>query len=230
MKKYLFMLVVLAVLGLVAPVNADYYLAGSFNGWDAAGQLMTNNSDGTYSATVTGLTGGAREEFKVTDGTWSTTYPPANSWLYADGSGNVTISFNTNTVSDGWDIAQYRIGVNNDAGTWSVVGSLNGWDNADAALAMTDQGGGIYKVSTTLLAGTYDWKVVNMGSWDAIGGDGRSVNASNLSVTTTLGFEDVDFYVNALNGTVRADVIPEPATMTLLGIGSLLLASVRRKK
>ena len=230
MKKFLFMLVVLAALGLVAPVSADYYLAGSFNGWDAAGQLMTDNFDGTYSATVTGMTASNREEFKVTDGTWDTTFPPANSWLFADGSGNATVTFNTNIVSDGWDIDQYRIGVNNDAGTWSVVGSLNGWDNADPALAMTAQGGGIYKVSKTLSAGTYEWKVVNTGSWDAIGGDGRSINASNISLTTTIGFEDVDFYVNALNGTVRADVIPEPATMTLLGIGSLLLASVRRKK
>ena len=230
MKKCMLMLMVVAVMGLVAPVSADYYLAGSFNLWDPAGQLMNDNLDGTYSATVSGLTVGNKEEFKVTNGTWGDSYPPSNAWLYSDGSGNVDITFNTNVVSDGWQPEQYRIGLNTDPGTWNVVGDLNGWNNNDASMVMTAQGGGIYALTgQTFSAGTYWWKAVRTGTWDAIGANGRGVDASNMELTVAEG-ETVDFYVDALSGTLRAEVIPEPATMTLLGIGSLLLASVRRKK
>ncbi len=201
MRKSFLNLIVLVVIVLAAPVNAAYHIAGSFNEWNPAGQLMTDNSDGTYSATVTGLTAGERYEFKVTDGTWDTNYPPANSWLFADGSGEATITFNENILSDGWEPTQYRIGVSTDPGTWSIVGDLNGWDNADPTLAMTSLGDGIYKVSKTFSAGSYWWKAVRTGSWDAIGGDGRTVDASNISLTTTPG-EVVDFYVDAFAGTV----------------------------
>ena len=200
MSKSILSLIVLVVIVLAAPVNAAYYVAGEFNDWDPAGQLMTDNLDGTYSATVTGLTAESRYEFKVTVGDWGTSYPPSNAWLFSDSSGNVDITFNTNVVSDGWQTEQYRIGLNTDPGTWNVVGDLNGWNNNDASMVMTDQGGGIYALTgQSFTAGTYWWK-------------------------------GVDFYVNALDGTLKADVIPEPATMTLLGIGSLLLTSVRRKK
>ncbi len=230
MRKSIPNLIVLVVIVLAAPVNAAYYVAGEFNGWDPAGQLMDDNLDGTYSATVTGLTAGSREEFKVTDGTWGVTYPGANSWLFADGSGEVTVTFNTNVVSDGWQTDQYRIGLNTDPGTWNIVGDLNGWNNNDASMVMTAQGGGIYALTgQSFAAGTYWWKGVRSGTWDAIGANGRGTDASNMELTVAAG-EPVDFYVNALDGTLKADVIPEPATMTLLGIGSLLLASVRRKK
>ncbi len=230
MKKFLFMLMVLAIVGLTAPASADYYLAGEFNGWNEAGQLMNDDGGGMYSATVSGLTADSRYEFKVTVGDWGTSYPPSNAWLFSDSSGNVDITFNTNVVSDGWQTEQYRIGLNTDPGTWNVVGDLNGWNNNDASMVMTDQGGGIYALTgQSFTAGTYWWKGVMTGTWDAIGGDGRGINASNLELTVAAG-ETVNFYVNALDGTLKADVIPEPATMTLLGIGSLLLASVRRKK
>ncbi len=74
------------------------------------------------------------------------------------------------------------------------------------------------------------WKAVRSGSWDAIGANGRSVDASNMEGLTVADGDIVNFYVDALGGVVQADVIPEPATMTLLGIGSLLLTSIRRKK
>ncbi len=230
MKKFLFVLMVMAIVGLTAPASADYYLAGEFNGWTPAGQMMNDDGGGMYSATVSGLTADSRYEFKVTVGDWGTAYPPSNAWLFSDGSGNVDITFNENVVSDGWQTDQYRIGLNTDPGTWNVVGDLNGWNNNDASMVMTAQGGGIYALAgQTFAAGTYWWKGVTTGTWDAIGANGRGIDASNMELTIAEG-ETVDFYVDALSGTLRAEVIPEPATMTLLGIGSLLLASVRRKK
>jgi len=224
MKKYL--LVVLAVLGLVVPVNAAYYVAGDFNGWNAAGNVMTDNMDGTHSVSLSNI-GAGRHEFKVTQGDWSWNYPGPNSWLFTDASGNVTITFNTNTVSDGWNPAQYRIGLNTDPGTWTVAGSFQGWNNANPATAMTAQGGGVYMLSQTLAAGEHWFKPVVTGSWDSISDDGRNVNTNNMYLNLASA-SVVNIYVDALIGKVKAEVVPEPATMALFAIGSLFLA--RRKR
>jgi hypothetical protein len=223
MKKILFLLMVLAV---AAPVSADYYIAGDFNGWNPAGQMMTDNLDGTFSATITGLDAGSRHEFKVTQGTWDWNFPGPNSWLFADGAGSVTISFNTNVVSDGWDPTQYRIGLSTDPGAWTIAGSFQGWWNANPETAMSPLGGGIYALTKTLDPGDYYWKAVVTGSWDSISWDNRSVGTSDwyLPITET---SQVTFYVDALGGVAKVEVVPEPASMMLLGLGSLVL--VRRR-
>jgi hypothetical protein len=224
MKKYL--LVILALLGLAVPVNAAYYIAGDFNGWNAAGNLMTDNLDGTYSVSLSGI-GAGRHEFKVTQGDWSWNYPGPNSWLYADASGNIAITFNTNTVSDGWSPNQYRIGLNNPGVSWNIVGDLCGWNNADPLWTMTSMGGGMFMLSTTLNPGTYYWKSVITGTWDSLSWDNRSVNTANTELVVAA-TSVVNFYVDDLGGRVKAEIVPEPMTMALLGLGSLFLA--RRKK
>ena len=228
MKKHLCMFVVLIVMGLVVPVNADRYVAGDFNGWTSNGNLMTDNLDGTFSVSLSGIDVG-RHEFKITDGTWDWNYPGANSWLYTDAAGDITITFNTNTVSDGWKIEQYRIGLNTDPGSWTIAGSFQGWDNANPATAMTSLGGGIYLFSQTLAAGEYWFKPVVTGTstWDSIAENGRSVGTDNMYLNLSSD-STVNIYVDALGGVVRTEVIPEPATMILLGIGSLFMA--RRRK
>ncbi len=227
MKKVWCGLMVLVVLVLAAPAGAAYYLAGEFNGWTSDGQLMTDNGDGTYTATITDLGAGARYEFKVTDGTWDWSHPGPNSWLFADAAGQVTVTFNENVISDGWNPTQYRIGLSTDPGAWTIAGSFQGWDNANPATAMTSIGGGIYMLSQTLDPGDYYWKAVVTGSWDSISWDARSVGTSDtyLQITET---SEVNFYVDAFAGTIKAEVVPEPATMALLGLGSVVL--LRRKK
>ena len=209
MKKLIVCLagaVAVTVAALAAP--PPYYVTGDFNGWNAAGNLMTDMGGGIYQTTITVPTPG-RHEFKITEGDWSWNTPGANSWLYTDSSGNVTITYDSNTYSDGWSSSSGRIGVNIDPGTWTAVGDWQGWNNANPATAMTAAGGGIYVFQYFLAApGTYQYKAVDTGSWDAIGSDARSINAYTLGFTTTDPNQPVEFFVNASNGTIKNAVLP----------------------
>lgn len=224
---------ILAALALSAslPVLAQsYFVAGDFNGWTANGNALTQVGPGVWQATLSMTTG--RHEFKITDGTWSWNVPgTGNSWLYTDGSGNITITYDANTYADGWVNNTGRIGLSVDPGAWTAVGDWQGWNNANAATAMTALGGGIYELSYIIAtAGTYQYKAVDTGSWDAIGSDARSINANNLAFTTTTANQTVDFFVNALNGSIKVDVVPEPSTMVLGAAGMALLLQLRRRR
>lgn len=221
----------------------QYYVAGDFNGWNSAGNLMTETSSGSgiWQVSLTGLGASARHEFKITDGTWSSgqwssgSWPnPGNSWFYADANGDITITYDSNTYSDGWQNTTDRIGVNTDPGTWTAVGDWQStqWVNNDPTTAMASQGGGIYMLQYTIgTAGTYQYKAVDTGSWDAIGADARGVNADNLPFTTISANQQVDFYVNALAGTIKVTVVPEPTSMAFIGFfGLASLLSLRRRK
>jgi hypothetical protein len=219
------------LLALVAtPAFGVYYVAGDFNGWNAAGNAMTDMGGGIWQVDLTGI-GAGRHEFKVTIGDWSQNWPGSgNSWLLTDAAGNVSVTWDANaTHGDGWLSDGYRIGVNVDPGTWTAVGDWQGWNNANPATAMVAQGGGIYKYQQTLAPGTYQYKAVNTGSWDAIGADFRSINADTASFTTDAVNDTAVFWVNALNGTIKVDVVPEPATLGLILLGGLGLLRRRAR-
>ena len=103
MKKLLIAFITVGALVLPALAAAPYYVAGDFNGWNSSGNLMTETflGSGIWQAPLSMSTG--YHIFKVTDGTWSWNVPGSgNSWLYTDGSGNVTITYDANTYADGW--------------------------------------------------------------------------------------------------------------------------------
>lgn len=221
------MRVLLAVLAIglaVSPAMGDYFLAGDFNGWNAAGNAMTDMGGGIWQATLADV--GGRHEFKVTIGDWSQNWPGSgNSWFFGDGSGNVTITFNANDVQDGWRGNWGRIGTSTDPGTWTAVGDWQGWDNVGNT--MTAMGGGVYRHQQDLAPGWYQWKAVVTGSWDAIGDDFRGVNASTTWFEVTAANPTAVFEVDALTGIERVYVTPEPAGLALLLFGFLALARRR---
>jgi len=220
----------LAVTVLVTPALGEWYYRGEYNGWGAT--LMTDNGDGTYSHTI--VAGAANDwtswKFAQTAGGWD--WPlSGDSWAYTDGSGNLTITLDTNTYGDGWVNDDMRINVDHDPGSqWQAVGDFNGWNNNDGAwyMSSTLRAPGIYEVQGTIATpGTHYWKAIVAGGWDAIGGDARSVNADNIEFATTVANETVIFQVDALTGVAR--IVPEPATLALLAAGALTLIRRRRR-
>jgi Flp pilus assembly secretin CpaC len=154
-----------------------------------------------------------------------------NSWFATDGSGNVTVTYDVNTYGDGYAPNPGRIGVNVDPGTWTAVGDWQGWNNANGATAMTAMGGGVYELSYVIATpGSYQYKAVDTGTWDAIGVDSRSVNAATWGFSTTGANQTVDFFVNALNGSISVTVVPEPSALALLGAGLAGLFCLRRRQ
>ncbi len=207
-----------------APASAPpgWYVAGDWNGWNAAdpGSGLYDDgshgditaSDGIHTGQFVFATAG-RHEFKVTNGTSSVSHPSSgNSWLDAQADGQtVTITFDTNSHADNWQPATSIIGVSSEPGAWTAVGDWQGWANDAAATAMAHQGDGIYRLVTTVASpGEHEFKAVRTGTWDAVGADGRAVNASTLTFATTVINQQVTFTVDALAGRIRAQVAAAP--------------------
>ncbi len=231
MKKVLLILCV-CVMGVAAQADlvSQPYIAGNFQDpeWQAGDTPMTSLGGGLWEYTITG-TPGAYEQFKITTGSWADpTAPASNSWYTIPASGEVAVTFNTNTVLDGWLPEQFRVGVSTDPGTWSLVGDFNSWNNNDPAQTMTALGGGIYEKTQTFAAGTYLIKAVKSGSWDGIGTDGRSIDALNLELVLA-SETSVTLYIDVFNGligtgdtvTLDAPFNPDPANNAVVPTGTV---------
>jgi glycosidase len=196
-----------------------WYVRGDFNGWGTSDPMFDDGThgdvtpgDGVYTAQVT-IEMRARHEFRVATDDWATGHPGSgNSWLTTTTPDEtVTFTFDINAYADGWLPETNIIGVSSDPGAWTAVGDWQGWDNADPATTMTGLGGGVYEFTTAIaVPGSYQYKAVKTGSWDAIGADGRSVNANTATFETIAADQNVTFSVDAHSGRVQVAMEPVP--------------------
>jgi hypothetical protein len=195
----------------------EWYVRGDFNGWGTADPMYDDGTngdatagDGIYTALVSIAIAGSHE-FKVASEDWSDSYPGSgNSWLDTTTADEAaTITFDINTYSDGWLPETNIIGVSTEPGAWTAVGDWQGWNNDDVTTAMILLSGGIYEFTTPIASpGSHQYKAVKTATWDAIGADGRSVNANTAAFETIEAGQNVTFRVDALVGRVSVEVEP----------------------
>ena len=233
------MAVVLGIFCCTISARGDFFSPGVPNGWDPTTPMTeTAPGSGIWEYAWTGTPDDPTLfDILSVSGDWnSKVHPSGNQWVTPDGSGGNTLILDTNSAGDGWFPDVNRVQVASESvTTWTAVGDWqdeNGgsgdWNNADPLTSMTDMGGGIYSFMSTLPAGTYQYKAVKTGSWDAIGANSRNVNADNLEFTTTAGQNMAEMLVNIFDGSVRVNVIPEPAALGLMSAGAALLVLRRR--
>ena len=209
-----------------------WYLRGDFNGWGGTAEELVDDgtngdvtaADGIYSRLVT-IAAAGRNEYKVTLDDWSVNYPASNSWLNTTSSNQVVFfTFDTNPHGDSW-LPDANI-VNSDdqappTADAVAVGDHNGWNNAGPEVMHDDgldgdwlAGDGIYAWHAVIITpGSYGWKAVLTGTWDAWGSDNRAINADNVAYATTLPNEDVYFYLDSNTGRVITASSPLPVEL-----------------
>jgi uncharacterized repeat protein (TIGR01451 family) len=230
-RKYWLALVTVAAISLalvmsltilsvyVYAAGPPWYVNGDWDSWASGIQMYDDGShgdatsgDGTYTTQVH-VTSAGEHEFKVNDGgaEW---YPTSgNAWFYAASDDyTATLTFDTNTYTDGWEPNHYIVNADDDHTDWIAVGDWQGWDNANSATAMSAVGDHYELTTYIATASTYQFKAVITGTWNALGPDGggnsggRSVNASNVSFTTSQPEQRVTFYADPGTGRIKVHV------------------------
>ncbi len=199
-------------IGPTAVTDTDWCATGGFNGWDNGSQPIYDDGthgdlasgDGIYSLAYTFPTTGTQEWKVVECGTWNGHPSTGNAWAHTTAPNQeVTFLFDSNDHSaDAGTVMSPTQHIVHSWGddlptSFTAVGDFNGWDNSDAGTLMAEEGNGIYKLDLVIAtAGSYIGKVVETGTWNAYGANGRSNDAGNLSFTTASDNETVVFLLD----------------------------------
>lgn len=204
--------------------GTNWCVAGSFQGWDNASFQLNDagangdalGGDGVHSASYV-VSAAGRYEFKAVEcGNWGNAYPGQNAWFVtaqADQTVRFTFDTNNHAADAGLKLVPAANIVNvfdQESGSFTAVGSFQGWNNSDPATLMGYVGGGLWYLAYPVATpGAYIGKVTVTGAWDGFGGDGRSADAQNLSFNTYQPNAVVRFLLDGTNG--RLTVYAPPA-------------------
>jgi hypothetical protein len=223
------------------PPPPAFFARGSFNGFDQS-IPMTDQGQGAFAATVSGLTPGALYTFKLANFDYSQQSPTSDGRVAADGSGQIHYHlFDQTSWTDGWFPNDERRAGYDDPQqyNWEVEGEFNGYAG-DATWHMTDAGNGLYTLVKSLAAGNYQFKFRKIDDWGVSIGRDFGNSAANAT-TGTLAAGNYEFELDLPNGRWRVipaggsgsltgSTVPEPATRALAMFGLTLLGAVRRRK
>jgi len=191
---------------IVAPENL--FMVGSHNGWNNADTTQQFTSDGNGVFTRVQMFE-ANAEFKLlpTSGSWDGDWgeDPANpGTIIQDGEQNIkVVNAGSYLVTVDFNSLTYKL---TDVSTLFMVGSHNGWNNADATQEFNTSGNGVFTRIQTFDAGAEFKMIPTSGSWDGDWGEdgansGRIIqeDESNIIVenagtyTVTVDFNTLSF-------------------------------------
>lgn len=214
-------IILFAVVILLAAFNSlsraqPFYLAGSFNGWNASSPdyEMSPASPG-YVYIITNGTPGAFHDFKVATLNFGSSYPPGNARGKFNAGGTNIIHFYPGSTIDGWLPLSDRVGYEDPGNvSWEVAGDFNGWSGGPGN-QLNSVGNGLYSNSIVIpTAGSHDCKFRSSGTWnDLIIGTTFENGGNNITFSTTNSPQTVKFQLDLSKGRwVVGDLAPAPVT------------------
>lgn len=204
-----------------AAVPDNLYMVGAHNGWNNgdATQQFFNDGNGVF---VKVQAFNAGEEFKMipTSGAWDGDYgeDPNNAGkIVQDGEQNIKIAATGNyVVIVDFNTLSFKL---ENIDTMFMVGSHNGWNNADATQEFYTSGNGVFTKVQTFTQGEEFKMLPNSGSWNGDWGASKTSagrleqdDEQNIAIATT-----GTFMVTLDFNTLSFNMVEAPANLHLVG-------------